>query len=77
VLALDAAIEGILRARVEASGSLGIVAGVVDAGGMRRVGAYGEAGDGQLPLDTRQRVRDRLGDEGVHRHAASGHGRAE
>jgi D-alanyl-D-alanine-carboxypeptidase/D-alanyl-D-alanine-endopeptidase len=43
-------IQGIIRERVDAKRSAGIVVGVIDSGG-RQVKAYGDPGPGQPPLD--------------------------
>jgi serine-type D-Ala-D-Ala carboxypeptidase/endopeptidase len=47
----DAEILGIIKQRVEDKRSAGIVVGVVDASGKKRIVSYGDPGPGQPPLD--------------------------
>jgi serine-type D-Ala-D-Ala carboxypeptidase/endopeptidase len=46
----DSQLHALIKARVDSGTSIGIVAGTVDAGGLRTIAAYGNAGPGALPL---------------------------
>ena len=47
----DSEIQELIRTRVDEGRATGIVVGVLEADGTRRILAYGEAGLGALPLD--------------------------